>query len=221
MPLFFQQQLNAHTQLGVWKIEEPETFFQVPLQRSITHPHKRLQHLAGRYLLPYLAPDFPLPLIKIADTRKPYLEDEAYHFSLSHCGSFAAAIVSKAKRVGIDIEAVSAKVERINHKFISAAESNLLSAWKNDTFINSSLSTANAHLSSPFQLPTLLWSCKEAIFKWYSLGEMDFKEHMQAKKITKTAEGLETDFLFTKNAALLIKLHSRFFGDLCLSYIAT
>lgn len=211
------------TKLAVWKIEEEEAFFleHVPLQRAITHPHKRLQHLAGRYLLPYLVPDFPLPLIRIADTRKPYLEDEAYHFSLSHCGSFAAAIVSKARRVGIDIEAVSPKVERISHKFISAAENNLLSEWKGDTFINSSLSTSNGHLSSSFHLPTLLWSCKEAIFKWYSLGEMDFKEHMQAQRITKTAEGLETDFLFTKNAAFFIKLHSGFFDDLCLSYIAT
>jgi hypothetical protein len=47
MPLFFQQQVNAHTGLAIWKIEEDEGFFDVPLQRTITHPHKRLQHLAG------------------------------------------------------------------------------------------------------------------------------------------------------------------------------
>jgi hypothetical protein len=50
MPLVYQQNINASTKLGVWHIEEPEAFFleQVPLQREITHPNKRLQHLAGR-----------------------------------------------------------------------------------------------------------------------------------------------------------------------------
>ena len=95
MPIFYQQDIDDSTKLGIWKIEEDEDFFleQVPLQRDITHPHKRLQHLAGRFLLKYLFPDFPVKLIKIADTKKPFLEDEAYHFSISHCDDYAAAIV--------------------------------------------------------------------------------------------------------------------------------
>ena len=115
MPLFFQHSINATTKLGIWKIEEPESFFlqHVPLQRSITHPHKRLQHLAGRYLLKYFFSDFPHHEILIADTRKPYLPYEQYHFSISHCGSFAAAIVSSTNRIGIDIEIPCEKVERI------------------------------------------------------------------------------------------------------------
>src|SRR5699024_2654722 len=108
MPLFFLNELDADTRLAVWKIEEEELFFteKVPLQRQITHPHKRLQHLAARYLLQHLFPHFPISLIQVADTRKPYLEDEAFHFSISHCGDFAAVIVSRAKRVGVDIELV-------------------------------------------------------------------------------------------------------------------
>ena len=106
MPLFYQQDINATTKLAIWHIEEDEAFFiaKVPLQSNITHPHKRLQHLAGRYLLRFLFPDFPNEEILIATTRKPFLPDEQYHFSISHCGDFAAAIVSKNERVGIDIE---------------------------------------------------------------------------------------------------------------------
>jgi phosphopantetheinyl transferase len=128
MPIFFQQDIDETTRLAVWKIEEDESFFlqHVPLQREITHPHKRLQHLAGRYLLKKLFPDFPLELIRIADTRKPFLEDEAYHFSISHCGDFAGVIVSTTNRVGMDVELVSEKVNRIRHKFITAEEENLL-----------------------------------------------------------------------------------------------
>src|SRR5689334_16946996 len=128
MPIFFQQDIDKYTKLGIWKIEEPETFFlnAVPLQRDITHPHKRLQHLAGRWLLKYLFPAFPIELIRIADTRKPFLENEAYHFSISHCGDFAAVIVSERYRVGVDIELPSQKVERIKHKFLHQEELELM-----------------------------------------------------------------------------------------------
>ena len=115
MPLVYQQNINAVTKMGVWHITETEDFFlqQVPLQKEITHWRKRLQHLAGRFLLKELYPDFPLALIKIADTRKPFLEDEAYHFSISHCGDYAAVIVSKEYRVGVDVELVNDKIEKI------------------------------------------------------------------------------------------------------------
>src|SRR6476661_7771594 len=104
MPIFYQHEVDNDCRLAVWHITEDEAFFDVPLQRAITHPHKRLQHRAGRYLLRHLFPDFPLELILVADTRRPFLENEAYHFSVSHCGDYAAAIVSRNRRVGIDIE---------------------------------------------------------------------------------------------------------------------
>src|ERR1700688_4889643 len=82
MPLFYQHNINESTKLGVWRIEEPENFFlqRVPLKNNVTHPYKKLQHLAGRYLLPVLFEDFPLQEIVIADTKKPFLKNEMYHF---------------------------------------------------------------------------------------------------------------------------------------------
>src|SRR6185436_14974648 len=111
----------------------------------------------GRYLLRYLFPDFPYDEILIADTRKPYLPGEQYHFSISHCGDYAAAIVSSTHRVGIDIEIPSDKVQRISHKFIHANEDRWLVAIQGQL------------QSSTSELQTILWSAKEAIFKWYSL----------------------------------------------------
>src|SRR6185295_7289176 len=106
------------------KIEETEDFFKnnVPLHRDVTHPRKRLQHLAGRFLLQFLSPAFPYELIRIADTRKPFLPGEQYHFSISHCGDYAAAIVSSEWRVGIDIEIPVEKLQRIRDKFLSIEE---------------------------------------------------------------------------------------------------
>jgi phosphopantetheinyl transferase len=179
MPIFFQHQINDTTRLGVWKIEETEEFFKsnVPLHRDVTHPHKRLQHLAGRFLLQYLFPDFPYSLIEIADTRKPYLPGEEYHFSISHCGDFAAAIVSRDTRVGIDIELPVEKIMRVKDKFFSDIES----IHFGDLDIN--------------QL-TACWSAKEAIFKWYGQGGVDFRGHIQLQK---SADPSKLDVLFKKD----------------------
>ncbi len=126
MPLFYQHNINEFTKLAIWHIIEDRRFFS---SESTTEDgmyliaQKRLQHLAGRYLLTELFPDFPLEEILIADTRKPYLEDEQYHFSISHFGDYAAAIVSSKNRVGVDVEKVSPAVEKIRHKFLSRHES--------------------------------------------------------------------------------------------------
>ena len=221
MPLFFQLQIDEHTQLAVWKIEEEEAFFlkKVPLQRAITHPHKRLQHLAGRYLLQYLFPEFPIDLIKIADTRKPFLEDEAFHFSISHCAHFAAAIVSKEKRVGVDIEVVSTKIEKVQHKFSSIEEMKCINvSWlhQKETFTTENTSTIHAT-----QL-TFLWSCKEAIFKWFGAGGVAFKENILLQKIKQNETDLiQSTFCFKKEAETTLRLQSYFFEDAVLSYVIT
>lgn len=222
MPLFFQQQINPHTRLAIWKIEEEERFFQVPLQRSITHRHKRLQHLAGRYLLRILFPQFPLQLIQIADTRKPFLQDEGFHFSISHCGDFAAAIVSTENRVGVDIEVVWDKIQKVQHKFVSEEEIELVrSGWAVAIPDSKRLSHDSELLTLNAQL-TLIWSCKEAVYKWYGSGAVDFKKHMQVQGVQLRDTGLfQTAMCFKKEPEQLLRLQSRFFDAVCLSFLVT
>jgi phosphopantetheinyl transferase len=206
MPIFFQHDVNSDTRLAVWHISEEEAFFDVPLQRSITHPHKRLQHLAGRYLLRHLFTDFPLDLVRIADTRKPYLEDEAFHFSVSHAGDYAAAIASRTHRVGIDIEQPSEKVQRIRHKFLSAPEEACLESVGREL--------------TPERSATLAWSAKEAAFKWYGLGGIDFRADMPLKQVvTAGAERFRTDLLFRKELQQMLTIHTHFLGPVCLSFV--
>jgi phosphopantetheinyl transferase len=211
LPLFYQHNINETTKLAVWKIEEEENFFlqHVPLQREITHPHKRLQHLAGRYLLRYLFPDFPYKEILIADTRKPYLPNEQYHFSISHSGNYAAALVSSDHRTGIDVEKVSKKIPAIMHKFMH--ENDLL--YSNASYL---------YDRSPLHLLTIMWSAKEALFKWYSLGEIDFKEHMQLNSsIVFKEEELQLPFIFKKHETIPVLIHSKIFDELVLSWVIT
>jgi phosphopantetheinyl transferase len=206
MPLFFVHEFDAHTRLAVWRITEDEDFFDVPLQREITHPHKRRQHRAGRYLLRFLFPGFPLSLIQIADTRKPFLEDEAFHFSISHCGDYAAVIVSNNKRVGIDIELPSEKVERIRHKFISPAEELRLYELEEDM--------------DSILVATMIWSAKEAAFKWYGKGGVDFRNDMPVQAVLAEDEfHFISGLLFRKDINDTIAVHTWMLGELCLSFV--
>jgi phosphopantetheinyl transferase len=204
MAIFFQQDIDKYTRLGIWKIEEPEEFFLnlVPLQREITHPHKRLQHLAGRWLLKYLFPAFPVGLIQIADTRKPFLENEAYHFSISHCGDYAAVIVSEKYRVGVDIELPSPKVERIRHKFLHREELALLEQKDMDSVI-------------PL---TLMWSCKEAVFKWWSYGNVDFSDQIRLSPLSLQPSGV-ISARFIEQETFELELQYCLFDEICLAWV--
>jgi phosphopantetheinyl transferase len=153
--------------MAVWKIEEPESFFlkSLPELSLPSHPHKRLQHLAGRFLLQHMLPDFPISRIQSAPGQKPFLSDNTCHFSISHTKNMAAAIISNSQPVGIDIEMITDKALRVAHKFLREEEVQLI--------INDSKEDV-----------TLLWSIKETIFKWYGLGSVDFREDIQIKKMS-------------------------------------
>jgi len=125
MPLFYQHNINDSTKLAVWHITENEDFFleKVTIKKEVTHPHKRLQHLAGRYLLQILHPDFPLHLIEIAESKKPLLSNGEFHFSISHCGDFAAAILSENKPVGIDAQRDQEYLNNLNQAILNKLQS--------------------------------------------------------------------------------------------------
>jgi 4'-phosphopantetheinyl transferase EntD len=210
--IFFQHSINASTSIGIWKIEEPESFFlqKVPLKQTVTHPYKRLQHLAGRYLLPALFADFPLEEILIADTRKPFLNDEKYHFSISHCGNYAAAIASTENRVGVDIELVTPRLKLISPKFLAEAEKAYLKQWE--------------HLSAlHLEMITIIWSSKEAIFKWHGEGNLDFRKDMviNGVMVFQSDGWIKIPFLFKKDRTIPLKVMARPFGGLIAAYVVT
>ncbi len=200
MPLFYQHNINETSKLAVWHITEHENFFleKVRLQKTISHPHKRLQHLAGRYLLKLLHPEFPLHLIEIAESNKPLLQDQSYHFSISHCGDYAAAIISENESAGIDVELITSKVQLIQNKFLSVDELKLLPE------IN-------------FAFLTLCWSCKEAVYKWYGKGGVDFKNHIHLNQFLNRKEIIECDFL--KDEKISLQIHYKFFEGMCLAWL--
>lgn len=204
MPLVYQQNINAVTRIAVWHITEKEDFFlsQVPVQREISHWHKRLQHLAGRLLLKEMYPGFPVSLIQVASTKKPFLADDPFHFSISHCGDYAAAMVSKAYRVGVDVELLNDKIGQIQHKFIYAEQ---LSALPTPVGMNN------------IQALTLIWSVKESVFKWWGNGLVDFKNDIVIRSIAGDA-GQGTVHCIFKNEYEL-DVHYLFFNNNFLTWV--
>lgn len=174
--------------IGIWDISEQEAFFskRIKLGKKVQHPHKRLQHLAARYLLTELEPDFPVNEIQIAPSNKPFLPGNSFHFSLAHVDDYAAAIVSRDDRVGIDVEKISSKVKRVASKFLNEDEL---------SFVNKEHSLA--HL-------TLCWCAKESVFKWDGNGGIDFREYIHLQPFSFSYHGnILCDFQKTNISARL------------------
>jgi phosphopantetheinyl transferase len=81
--------------------------------------------------------------------------------SLSHTKLYGLAAYHPKFRVGIDLEAPRPQILRIADKFSTEKEREHFSQ-----------ETLEAGL-------LVVWTCKEAVFKAYGKGEVDFKEHIQ------------------------------------------
>ena len=109
MPLVFQQDINGEAVLALWQITEEENFFleKVSAGRTVSNTEKRIEHLAGRYLLNQVSNGFPFEKVTNGSGGKPILEDNGIFFSISHSTGYAAVIKSSTKNVAIDLELIS------------------------------------------------------------------------------------------------------------------
>ena len=158
MPLYKEWKIEDHGLAAIWKVEEPESFFieHTGMIADMKLERRRIEHLAGRFLLKHLEADFPLQGITKDEHDKPRLENDAFFFSISHSWPYIAAVVDPYYEAGIDIQTWHARIERIQHKFLSAEEQIL---FQNDP-----------------KLITLAWSAKEAVYKWNGKRGVEFIE---------------------------------------------
>ena len=139
--------------ISLWEINETlDALMQLSANRKIpdfNNEKRKKEYLASRLLLKDIAPNTK---ITYNEYSAPKLEN-GEHISISHSKDLVAIIFSKQK-VGLDIEKISEKPLRLSSKFIST----------------------KAHQNLTQEKATLIWSCKEAIFKWYQKGNIDFKK---------------------------------------------
>lgn len=202
MPLY-RKISAAHFELALWRIEEDISFFE---SRFHAHPdikneNKCLQWYATRYLVNELLGE-NVSMIK-DDMGKPSLKNSPYHISLSHTPVFAAVMFSKELPVGVDLEMVNPKVERIAHKFLREDE---ISSIKTDEKIEKLI---------------LYWSAKEALFKLYGNGGVDFTSQLLIEPFELNLKGQLATSIVTKEKQMKdLTMKYEFIEDHVLTYVA-
>ena len=153
---FYKKITSPHFEIALWRIEEDLSFFEAKFDAhpDIKNANQRLQWYATRHLANELLGG-EVSILK-DEHGKPFIENSSQQISLSHTMQFAAVMRSEQFNVGVDLEMVNAKVERIAHKFLREDE---LNAIANEEKIEKLI---------------LYWSAKEALYKLYGKGEIDF-----------------------------------------------
>jgi phosphopantetheinyl transferase len=179
MPIYKEWQQGDHARGAIWKIEEPEDFFsnQTGLQSDKKSELRRLEHLGGRFLLMQVAPGLDLNNIVISHLGKPFLPGKELHFSISHSFPFIGVAIDEQKEIGIDVQTLQEKILRLQHKFLSQEEQ-MICDNRTDKI-------------------TLAWAAKEAAFKRYGLGAVDFIKHMPIREmlIEENSAALTMEFM--------------------------
>jgi phosphopantetheine--protein transferase-like protein len=201
MPLTLHNNIDNETSFALWKIEEPVDFFAPHfLQNSdIQNEAKRIQWYASRHLLNHVTGS-KSEILK-SESGKPYIAGNEKNISISHTQHYAAAMLSSISPVGIDIEIVHPKIERIAHKFLTTNE---LSAIVENEKIEKLI---------------LYWSAKEALFKLYGKGGVDFKTQLLIEPFNLCNQGkLRASILKEKNISGL-EIEYSFFDNHVLTYV--
>lgn len=173
MPLLFHRHINPEGELGVWRIAEEESYF---LERLKLFPkeelwlekikgHRRLEWLAGRWLLHLMSGRGDRGACLKDEFGKPYLENSLYEISISHSRELTSVMASP-RLVGVDIQKLVGKIDRIIHKFMRQVE---IESVKSDSRLE--------HLH-------VYWGAKEALYKAYGRRQLDFRKHIFVEPFT-------------------------------------
>lgn len=119
----------------------------------------------------------------------PILPNSSWLISVSHNAEWAAVAIGKAK-CGIDIELLTRNFERVASRYISPEEAQLPES------------------THPLFTP-LLWSAKEAIYKYSASEGVDFHKDIKVTAINMDAQKLSAEFRGIK----LPDIEFRLIGD--------
>jgi len=202
MPLYKEWNISHNALAAIWKVEEPESFFkeQTGMDPDIKNEKRRIEHMAGRLLLKHLEKDFPIMTIGKDEHDKPRIENNEYHFSISHSWPYIAAVIDPDNEAGIDIQTWHPHIERIQHKYLSPEEQEM---FQDDP-----------------QLLTLAWTAKEAAYKWNGKRGVDFIEHLPITYFGRREENSEMTIYFNlSKMPKMIFIESIINIDFACSYI--
>lgn len=183
MPLIEKIEKEYFT-YAIWQVTEPMVFFEGQLglttaesrqlEKKYTNTTARLNWMASRHLIQQLTQKKSKELAK-TKAGKLILPNTNQHISISHSGDWVTVIVAK-QAVGIDIQIPTPKLERIAAKYIEKKrlESLQTGATAYEDYLH------------------YYWGIKEALFKAYGLGKVDYRQHLIVEPFAHGAIGETT-----------------------------
>lgn len=165
MPIIWSKKWGNKGELAVWHIDEQADELYNKLQLNAAEKafydslqsNKRNMHwLGSRVLLRTLLNTTEYIDCQLDGNNKPYLVNFPYEISISHSNDYAAVIIYKEKLVGVDIEKMSSKIERIAQRFLSTKELAFIS------------------INNRIEQLYVCWGIKETLFKLYGKGNLPF-----------------------------------------------
>ena len=179
--------------IAIWEITETlEQLLQLSntISTADFNTEKRKKEwIASRLLLNEVNPNYSISYNTFG---APELSNGSY-ISISHSKGLVAIIISQ-QQVGLDIEEISGKALRVSAKFVSTNNLKALTAEK----------------------ATLIWCCKEAIFKCHQKGGVDFITDIKLHPFESMEKG-EITAKF-RNAQLILnyqKIHNHYLVYVC------
>ena len=210
MAIAYKKQIDNDTEFAIWKIEEKadDLYNQLQLNEQekafverLSHGKRHLHWLGTRVLLRKMLDTNEYIDCQVDGHGKPYLVDLPYHISLSHSFDYAAVMISKTRPVGIDIEQVKEKVERIAHKFMRPAEM---------AFIND---------QHKIQQLYVCWCSKEAVYKCYGQKEVSFADNISLEPFNFSKEGVVNAHLNKDIVSLDYRVDYLQYEDYMIGYV--
>lgn len=168
LALSFIHKLPTQGELGLWQIEEPNSYFESRLDLSASESRqlaplknrRRTEWLASRWLLHVMSGRAQRGEVIKDACGKPRLLNSSWEISISHTHSHVA-VVAAPFLVGIDIQVRVEKISRIAPKFMSDKESKNVAPHREIEFLH------------------IYWGAKESLYKAHGRRSLDFKKHIR------------------------------------------
>jgi len=153
--------------LGIWEIKEDfDSLFsrlnlehdEVETLNSFKNDNRKVEWLSVRALINEMTGKDSRIIYN--EFRKPFLKDNTFHISISHSHDLTSILISKSRRVGIDLEYMSHKISNVSFKFINQQE-----------LITSDPGLKRYHLY-------IHWCAKEAMYKICDKQDINLKENL-------------------------------------------
>ena len=166
MGVILKQEVNGCL-LGIWKItEDYYTLYsmlsmdmeEINMLEEFGNENRKTEWLSVRVLANAMTGKDSR--IIYGEERKPYLKGSTFNISISHSHKLTSILMSKSKRVGIDLEYISHKIINVSNKFINSQE-----------LITNDPKLKHYHLY-------LHWCGKEALYKICNKQDINFKENI-------------------------------------------